>query len=55
MQEPQDPEHKLIWQELQFLKDELKNHVYSKLERLDNRLWWIIGIIIAGIVAGRIF
>ena len=49
-----DDEHKFIWQEIKFIKSELKNHVYSKLERLDNRLWWVIGIIIASVVLAKL-
>ena len=49
-----DGEHKLIWQKIENLEDLLNNHIVSRLNRLDKRFWWIIGLIVGGILLNKL-
>ena len=44
-----------IDQELKDLKDVLDNHIVSRLNRLDKRFWWIMGLIVGGILINKLF
>ena len=41
-------------EKLKHLEDVLENHIVSRLNRLDKRFWWIIGVIIAGILINKL-
>jgi len=43
-----------IDEKLKHLEEVLENHIVSRLNRLDKRFWWIIGVIITGIVLGKL-
>lgn len=49
-----DPEHRFIWLEISHIRDELKNHVHSRLSRLEHWQWFIIGLIVTGILLLRL-
>lgn len=34
-----------------FIHSFIKNHIISRLDKLDNRLWWILGTVMAGLIA----
>lgn len=50
-----DAEHNLIWQKIENVEKILNNHIVSRLNRLDKRFWWIIGLIITGILLNKLF
>jgi len=34
-----DPEHNLLWAEIHWVKESIKNHITTRLDRIDARMW----------------
>lgn len=43
-----------IDERIKFIHSFIKNHITTRLDKIDNRLWWILGSVIAGLVAVKI-
>lgn len=51
MEKLKDPEHELIRQEIENLKEILNNHVLSRINRIEMWQWGTIALIIAVLIA----
>lgn len=41
-----DPEHNLLWAEIHWVKESIKNHITTRLDRIDSRMWKGFAIIL---------
>lgn len=41
-----DPEHNLLWAEIHWIKESIKNHITTRLDRIDSRMWKGFAIIL---------